>query len=116
VDRDEHSSEPRELNPTVEKKTSKVAQLTTDGTTILSIFDDPDQAASFVGLASSSSIEIAIKRHSVVKRFRWAFLDECQEDLKATYDVDRPKDVIDQRHETWVRKLTMDKVVTSIQG
>lgn len=116
VDRDEHSSERRELSVTVEKKSSRVAQLTTDGTIILSLFDDPDQAAMAVGLTNSSSIEIAIKRHSVAKRYRWAYWDECQDDLKATFDADRPKDVADQRHETWVRKLTMEKLVTNVQG
>ena len=113
VERDEHSAEPREIPPTIEPRSSKVAQLTTDGNVIVALFDDLETAATHVGLSHFSSIDIAIKRHSVLKRFRWAFWDDCSEELRATHDTTGARANVNyeqSRHETWVRKLTMDRV------
>lgn len=76
VNRDDKSSEPRELPPTVlpAHRSGDVAELTIDGKTIIRVHDDQVSASKHVGLRNASSITTAINRNNSSKGSKWMYL------------------------------------------
>ena len=89
VDRDELSGQSRSesMPPTAppRRREGRVAQLSPDASSIMTVYQDQVAAAESVGLAGACSITNALKKGMAAKGFRWARLEDCSAEMMAAW-------------------------------